>query len=487
MQFSAWVVFSIFSFSFSFSTMSTKHSVLGSDELFPSEEASEEIIAVPVVNMSTMVEMQTMIEGFETKVTQLESEIFYLKTKGARSCNELKQIPGFEKSGLFFIDPAKTGTPIQVFCDMDLEETWISHDGEDLAPVTFCTGDGCFVKEYSYEAPYEQIEALKAQSETCYQEISYGCKMAPLKNTRFGHYFGWWTGKDGSKKFYIDGDDEDRAVCGCHATSSCLQSMFNSTCNCDAVFLPLWSSDEGKLSNKESLPVRTFVYGGFISSQQEANITVGKLRCSGSSKSEEDKSISASCSGLKQDGATRDGFYLTREESEKSIEASYCQMSKPGYVESNLKVESHDLGGGGSKVVLNVAIQSHSYSSPRKTITTCQGNRNYYNLKTSTLRKLYEQIDMHEAFNKEDGFYTIPETGLYTIMIGKMDGHCDTYYLVEVDEPVDAGVSTTQFYKSYYTNTYTQWFISGTKLQIKTTHTSTNSNSNFQMTIVRIN
>ena len=22
--------------------------------------------------------------------------------------------------------------------------------------------------------------------------------MAPLKNTRFGHYFGWWTGKDGN-------------------------------------------------------------------------------------------------------------------------------------------------------------------------------------------------------------------------------------------------------------------------------------------------
>ena len=40
-----------------------------------------------------------------------------------------------------------------------------------MAPVTFCTGDGCFVKEYNYEAPDEQIEALKALSETCYQGI----------------------------------------------------------------------------------------------------------------------------------------------------------------------------------------------------------------------------------------------------------------------------------------------------------------------------
>lgn len=44
-----------------------------------------------------------------------------------------------------------------------------SHDGEDLAPVMFCSGDGCFVKEYNYEASDEQIGALKAISENCYQ------------------------------------------------------------------------------------------------------------------------------------------------------------------------------------------------------------------------------------------------------------------------------------------------------------------------------
>ena len=44
-----------------------------------------------------------------------------------------------------------------------------SHDGEDLAPVMFCSGDGCFVKEYNYEASDEQIDALKVISENCYQ------------------------------------------------------------------------------------------------------------------------------------------------------------------------------------------------------------------------------------------------------------------------------------------------------------------------------
>ena len=47
-----------------------------------------------------------------------------------------------------------------------------SHDGEELAPVTFCTGDGCFEKDFMYEASDEQIEALKAISETCYQKIN---------------------------------------------------------------------------------------------------------------------------------------------------------------------------------------------------------------------------------------------------------------------------------------------------------------------------
>ena len=88
-----------------------------------------------------------------------------------------------------------------------------SHDGEELSPVEYCTGDGCFEKKFVYESSDEQIDALKTISNTCYQghyylhdisyfqiyhiEISYGCKMAPLKNSKFGHYFGWWTGKDG--------------------------------------------------------------------------------------------------------------------------------------------------------------------------------------------------------------------------------------------------------------------------------------------------
>jgi len=325
-------------------------------------------------------------------------------------------------------------------------------------------------------------------SETCYQEINYGCKMAPLKNIQFGHYFGWWTDKDGSKNFYIDGDDKDSPVCGCHATSSCYQSMFNSSCNCDAVFLPLWSSDQGKLTNKESLPVRSFVYSGFISKQQEANITVGKLKCSGSNRNTEKTSITATCSSLKQGGATRDAYYLTKDKPDESIKASYCQMSKQGFTEDSLNLESHHLGSK-SKLVFRISVQSHYtnvYAS--STRRTCNSDRNYYNLKDVVLKPKDENIDLYETFSKEDGSYEIHDTGLYTVIIMHMDGQCDNYYLVDVDE--SGGTlgkqATNQFYKSDYTNTFTQWLSAGTKLQIKTRYSQYQSNSSFKMTIVKV-
>jgi len=420
-------------------------------------------------------------EEFEKKIKLLEQEIFYLKSKGAKSCVELKKKPGFGKSGEYFIDPAKTGTPIKVYCDMDLDETWISHDGEELAPVEYCTGDGCFEKKFVYEASDEQIDALKTISNTCYQEISYGCKMAPLKNSKFGHYFGWWTGKDGSKKFYIDGDNEDLAVCGCHATSSCLQSMFNSTCNCDAAFLPLWSSDEGRVTNKDSLPVRSFVYGGFISKQQEANITVGKLKCSGSKVTTENTDGSTSCSSLKQGGASQDMFYITKEESDQVLSASYCKMSNPGYSDEELQRESFKLNGGGDDVkkIETIALQSHSHSGTRKTFQVCGSNRNYYQLSFISLRK-----EMNATrFSTVDATYTISEDGLYTLIIGTFSGSCDPYYVVEVNDKIQG--SGFIFEQSERTNASDRWLNEGTTLKIWTLHTNSRTNSNVKITIIK--
>ena len=94
----------------------------------------------------------------------------------------------------------------------------LSHDGEELAAITYCKGTGCFNKKYDYRASDDQIEALKAISETCYQglylilfptislfysfvlaEIKFECNMAPLRYLfhDITTYSGWWTGNDG--------------------------------------------------------------------------------------------------------------------------------------------------------------------------------------------------------------------------------------------------------------------------------------------------
>ena len=74
--------------------------------------------------------------------------------------------------------------------------------------------------------------------------------------------------------------------------------------------------------------------------------------------------------------------------------------------------------GGGPKVVLNIDVQNHNFvSSTRSTKTTCGQGRAFYNMQTVTVNNL-EHIDVYEAFNKDLGFYTISEIGLYTITLG---------------------------------------------------------------------
>ena len=87
----------------------------------------------------------------------------------------------------------------------------------------------------------------------------------------------------------------------------------------------------GGFVSKEVIGFLTFIFVGIILIfQQEANITVGKLKCQGRGNPREDDSMSTTCSNLKQSGETKDGFYLTQEESADSVAASYCKMSKPG-------------------------------------------------------------------------------------------------------------------------------------------------------------
>jgi len=281
------------------------------------------------------------IQDLEEKMKTLEHENKYLKTKSYKTCHELQSSP-YKESGFYWLDPDGSGTPIELFCDMEKGVTEVGHNHETTQNVTWCKGEGCYTLQLEYTVPDTKIEALITMSEHCEQEILFECKMAPLKNTAFGQfYYGWWVDRHGERQFYFDGDNEDDHVCGCAKDKSCALSSFNSTCHCDSSLMPLWNSDSGQITNKASLPVRQFQYGAFFSEHQAAKVTIGKLKCSGKTKEKSDQT--STCSSLKKGGLSVDGFYLLKGEPKDMLEPGFCALSKSGYSEADLRIKSEDM------------------------------------------------------------------------------------------------------------------------------------------------
>ena len=132
--------------------------------------------------------------ALEERVEKLEQ---LSKFKTLRSCAELKA-RGLTLSGLYDIDPDGEGIgyePIRVFCDFESGSTQIFHDKEDTIKVEKCSEIGCAVYEINYLAPPQQVAALMSLSETCYQDLNFGCFMAALRFDDSDH--GFWTDKNG--------------------------------------------------------------------------------------------------------------------------------------------------------------------------------------------------------------------------------------------------------------------------------------------------
>merc|ERR1712055_140365 len=264
----------------------------------------------------------------EKKMLGLEEENKYLRTKSMKTCEDLKNSP-YNVTGVYTMDPDGSGQPVEVFCDVEKGVTEIGHDHLAAENVTWCEGAGCFSLNLTYDVPIQQIEALIAMSDTCEQEIKFECKLAPLKNAAFGLKYGWWTTQRDEKKYYFDGADEESEVCDVNHNGG--------VCNCDMSLVPLWNSDSGRITNKNSLPIKGFHYGGFFNEHQAARVTIGKLKCSGQSKDSTD--LVSTCSSLKKSGLSSNGFYLTKDSAEEDVSVNYCQLSSPGYKEEQLRRE----------------------------------------------------------------------------------------------------------------------------------------------------
>ena len=68
---------------------------------------------------------------------------------------------------------------------------------------------------------------------------------------------------------------------GVNATR-CIESEV--LCNCDAK-LPYWQVDEGLITDKGLLPITEFAYGPLQYDLEEAKVTIGNLKCSGTTSS----------------------------------------------------------------------------------------------------------------------------------------------------------------------------------------------------------
>merc|ERR1711953_699612 len=201
-----------------------------------------------------------------------------------RTCQDLANI-GVTESGTYQLDPDgpdSIAEPIMIFCDFTTNVTEIVHDMESEVKIENCPdgGNGCHVTQLNYDAPMDQIRALIAASETCEQSIRFDCFLAPLMVYGSDH-MGFWRDYNGTERTFFHGnlDPEQPHVCQCGVNQTCIES--NLPCNCDAK-VPDWQVDEGVITDKDLLPITEFAYGPLEYDLEEAKISIGSLKCSGS-------------------------------------------------------------------------------------------------------------------------------------------------------------------------------------------------------------
>jgi len=344
-----------------------------------------------------------MIENKE-KIKALEDENTYLRTKSHGSCYELKT-NDYTESGYYWIDPDNSGHPVKVFCDMETGATEVGHRQEGAHNITWCKEEGCYSLDIEYNLPEETIQAIIAMSDNCEQEIIFQCKMAPLKNPAFKFNYGWWVDRNEEKQFHFDGSDADKHVCGCYKDNSCPMSSFNTSCHCDSSLMPLWNTDSGKIMNKDSLPVKQFKYGSFFSEYQAAKVTIGRLRCVGPHKSEHQ--LVSTCTSLKKGGISADGFYLLKDAPEDALNPGFCALSKNGYTEEELRMESK-LRFQFEKITFNItSFECFSCES------SSFGSNNYHWVKDIEVQSSTEHPNI--SIEKDEGSFLFHTEGLYVI------------------------------------------------------------------------
>ena len=122
------------------------------------------------------------------------------------------------------------------------------------------------------------FQALADVSTNCTQSINHTCTVNSLTT------FSSWIDRNGVTNHYWSGARNASEIgCQCSIDGTCVKASNGQTvCNCDSMTADL--VDDGILTDKNALPVKTLRYGGAQTKFSNIKYILGPLVCSGKAR-----------------------------------------------------------------------------------------------------------------------------------------------------------------------------------------------------------
>ena len=173
--------------------------------------------------------------------------------------------------------------PVGVLCELSSEGefvTSIKHSNEEVTKVDGFQDRGSFHQVIHYHATPEQINIVMNRSTKCWQSLRFECKQSQLFGRESGQFkpYGWWVSWQEEKMDFWSGASPGSRQCACGVRGDCFVPEM--ACNCDSGHED-WLQDEGDISSKEHLPVRSLNFGdtGTPLDNKEGRFSLGQLKC----------------------------------------------------------------------------------------------------------------------------------------------------------------------------------------------------------------
>ena len=183
--------------------------------------------------------------------------------------------------GEYLLDPGSLGEPVPVICNMTGKNgqagTMVSHDSEARIHVRGYEYPNIYSRPIKYTMSKKQLVFLNNNSDNCEQFVKYECLHSTLL------YYDTtpipvWQSRDGNDMYYWGGAEAGSGKCACGMTGTCADPT--KYCNCKKNYA-VWRSDEGLLTDKDSLPMSRLQFADTGQAFEQGYHTVGKFVCFG--------------------------------------------------------------------------------------------------------------------------------------------------------------------------------------------------------------